>query len=376
MNGNITLNINQPAMKPKYILSVLFLLTAISLFSQTGIQCDGCKGMNGNHTTSCPYYNPPSKSSSGSSGTSLETQIMGAIFQSVIQSMFAPSKADAEPTAAEKAQIERNDLERQKQMALRQAKLKRYNDSIAEARHDKMMKDYKPLPGSGNLAYKGLDDNKKRWAADVNFNCKITGFKGDVRIVKADGSIRKFSADQPVDLAPGDWIYTNRDSRIKLHYEFENEGKDIIVGQNSFVNIITDENGTHLPNLVNGRTYIRSSIVDEMDAVAGEDIMSLKRDLEESLSKQQNLLKRKFMKPALRTPTCVLANRGTAFSVSHDSLNVTTLSVFEGAVDLTGLVMGYTVTVEAGNKYIVGASGEISGPIKIEDSDIDKWWDE
>ncbi|MFZ2287701.1 MAG: hypothetical protein WAV93_12005 [Bacteroidales bacterium] len=154
--------------------------------------------------------------------------------------MFAPSKADAEPTAAERARIERLDLERQKQMALRQAKLNRYNDSIAEAGPDKMMKDYKPLAGSENLAYKGLDDKKKRWSADVNFKCKITDSKGDVRIVRADGSIRKFPADQPVDLAPGDWIYTNRDSRIKLHYEFENEGKDIIVGQNSFVNIVTD----------------------------------------------------------------------------------------------------------------------------------------
>ncbi|MFZ2287702.1 MAG: hypothetical protein WAV93_12010 [Bacteroidales bacterium] len=113
-----------------------------------------------------------------------------------------------------------------------------------------------------------------------------------------------------------------------------------------------------------------------MEAVAREDIMSLKRDLEESLSKQQNLLKRKFMKPALRTPTCVLANRGTAFSASHDSLNVTTLSVIEGAVDLTGRIMGYTVSVEAGNKCIAGATGEITGPIKIEDSEIDKWWDD
>jgi hypothetical protein len=332
--------------------------------------------MNGNHKTSCVYYNPPSKSSSASSGTSLETEIMGAIFQSVIQSIFAPSKTETEPTAAEKAQIERIEMERQKQMALRQAKLKRYNDSIAEARHDRMMKDYKPLPGSENLAYKGLDANKKRWTADVKFNCKITDFKGDVRIVRSDGSIRKLSADQPVDLAPGDWIYTNRDSRIKLHYAFENEGKDIIVGQSSFVNIVTDENGIHLPNLVNGRTYIRSSIVDEMEAGAREDIMSLKKDLEEDLSKQQELLKRKFAKPAMRTPACSLAVRGTTFCVSHDSLNVTTLSVFEGAVDLTGLVMGHTVTIEARNKCIVGASGEITGPIKIEDSGIDKWWEE
>lgn len=363
-------------MKLKYILAVSILLLSISVFSQSGIQCVGCGGMNGNHKTSCPYYNPPSKSSTASSGTTLETEIMGAIFQSVFQSIFAPTKTETEPTAAEKAQIERIDLERNKQMALRQAKLKRYNDSIAEARHDKMMKDYKPLDGSEKLAYKGLDDNNKKWTADVKFNCKITDFKGDIRIVRSDGSIRKFSADQPVDLAPGDWIYTNRDSRIKLHYELENGGKDIIIGQNSFVNIVTDENGTHLPNLVNGKTYIRSSIIDEMEAVAREDVMSLKRDLEEGLSAQYNLSKKKFAKPAIRTPSCVLANRGTTFSVSHDSLNVTTLSVFEGAVDLTGLVMGYTVTVEAGNKYIVGASGEITGPIKIEDSEIVKWWEE
>jgi len=156
---------------------------------------------------------------------------MGAVFQSMIRSAFAPGKTIVEPTAEEKAQEEKIAQERQKFMAIRQAKLKRYNDSVSEARHDKMMKDYKPLPGSGDLAYKGLDD-KKKWAADVKFNCKITSFRGDIRIVKSDGSIRKLSADNPVDLAPGDWIYTNRDSRLKLHYAFEDGGKDLIIGQN------------------------------------------------------------------------------------------------------------------------------------------------
>lgn len=91
-------------MNLKYLLSVLFFLLTLSVFSQTGIECDGCGGMNGNHQTSCQYYNPPSKSTSGSSGTSLETQIMGAIFQSLIQSAFSTEKTTTEPTAEEKAQ--------------------------------------------------------------------------------------------------------------------------------------------------------------------------------------------------------------------------------------------------------------------------------
>ena len=317
------------------------------------------------HTNpNCPVYKnrvANSGSKTISSSKSLETEIMGAIFQSMLSS----SNINSAQSAKEKQKLEREEIERKNQLAIKQAKLKKYNDSIAQTQYDKMMKDYKKLDGSKDLSYKGLD-NEKKWAASIKFNCKITSFKGDVRVVKSDGSIRKLSENQSVDLSPGDWINTGKDSRLKLHYEFENDRKDIIIGQNSLVNIVTNEEGTQVPALIHGNTYVTNSIVEDMSAGTQEELMNKLKGIQAHFA-------RKFQ---IRTPTAVLGVRGTTLSVSQDSLSGTTLIVTKGVVDLTGLLMEQKITIEAGYKGIVTPSGEIIGPIKIEESEIEKWWEE
>jgi hypothetical protein len=320
------------------------------------------------HTNpNCPVYKnrvANSGSKTISSSKSLETEIMGAIFQSMLSS----SNINSAQSAKEKQKLEREELERKNQLAIKQAKLKKYNDSIAQTQYDKMMKDYKKLDGSKDLSYKGLD-NEKKWAASIKFNCKITSFKGDVRVVKSDGSIRKLSENQSVDLSPGDWINTGKDSRLKLHYEFENDRKDIIIGQNSLVNIVTNEEGTQVPELIHGNTYVTNSIVEDMSAGTQEELISM----ENKLKGLQAYYKSKFQ---IRTPCSALAILGITLSVSQDSLSGTTLIVTKGVVDLTGLLMEQKITIEAGYKGIVTPSGEIIGPIKIEESEIEKWWKE
>ena len=110
--------------------------------------------------------------------------------------------------------------------------------------------------------------------------------------------------------------------------------------------------------------------------MTNEEINSMKNALDDGIKKQKTELIKKFEKPALRTPTCALVVRGTTFSVSQDSINGTTLIVTDGAVDLTGLKMGYTFTVEAGFKGIVKSTGEISGPVKLEEEDLVRWWED
>ena len=38
--------------------------------------------------------------------------------------------------------------------------------------------------------------------------------------------------------------------------------------------------------------------------------------------------------------------------------------------------MGYTITVEAGFKGMVKSSGEVTGPIKPEEADLERWWED
>jgi len=359
-------------MKKLILIFRIFFFAFIVLLSNNAIGqncvcalCNvSCNSAASAHTNpQCPIYknnmaNPGS--TKVSSSVKMEQEIMGSIFKSIVNS--AISYLNSNP--AERKKFEEHE---RKILAIKQAILKRYNDSIAQTRYDEMMKDYKKLEGSGDLAYKGLDNNKK-WGTSVKFNCKITSFKGDIRIVKSDGTIRKFSEDQSLVLSPGDWIYTNKDSWLKLHYDFEFEGKDIIIGQNSFVNLVNNEEGAQNPKLVKGNMYVTKSIVNDASAKTQEELISIKNELKS----QQNKWKRKF---EIRTPCAALAIRGTTFSVSQDSLIGTTLIVTEGLVDLTGLLMGQKITIEAGYKGIVNTSGEIRGPIRVEGSEIEKWWE-
>src|SRR5512140_3712983 len=177
-------------MKTKYYLFVLFLLVSLNIYSQVQIphlgdpQCVECGGKNGNHKTSCSYYNRAAKPSSASpcSSLNLQQQIMLNIFSGMLNNAVNNNNKSS---AQNLMQEQRDEAIRQQQLAILLAKQKRQNDSIAQANHDRMMKDYKPLEGSSDLSYKGLDDKPKM--APVHFNCKITSFHGKVIVVKSNG---------------------------------------------------------------------------------------------------------------------------------------------------------------------------------------------
>lgn len=158
----------------RYYLSALFLLVSICGLSQvpavSGAACVECGGMNGNHKTWCKYYNPPVKSSSSSTSSSSsnltipQQAVLGA-FQILLNNVFAsPTKK----TEQDKVRLQQEEEEQNRIAALRAAALKRYNDSIQQMQHDKMMKSYKILDnGVRDLTYKGLIDVKPAWDPSV-----------------------------------------------------------------------------------------------------------------------------------------------------------------------------------------------------------------
>lgn len=354
-------------MKSKTSIFIFFLifgyLTTIpnqSIYAQSGIQCVWCGGLNGNHNPGCKYLGHSSVSKPSSTSLSLENEIMGIIF-----SNFLKSGVNSKQTGTDKAKQEQEKQVKQQKLAVMLALQKKYNDSIAQVSHDKMMKEYKQLGDGSELTYKGLDERK--WKASVNFNCKITSFKGDVSVVKADGKFIKLTPDQTVDLAPGDWLATGADGRVKLHYGFENGGEDITLGQKSVINIVTDEYGTHIPSILRGNIYVTNNIVTER-------IAEIKEDVTTELIKRKNIIQKKINPIRIPGGTCSI--RGTEFTVEVDSTKSSAIYVFDGIVEITDNEQVYKLILTGGQKGKVNNAGIMYGssPIGEEETAI-RWWE-
>lgn len=357
-------------LKTSVPLTFFFLvLVAIPIQSksQSGIQCVWCKGFNGNHNTGCPYLAKTSNTkSSASSGINFQQEIMQSIFTNLFNSLLNSGKNQKQSEEAKRIQQQQEQLNQQR-MAFLLAQQKKYNDSVAQAKHNAMMKEYKKMDGNGELKYKGLDD--KKWNASVYFNCKITSFKGDVFIIKLDGKRNRLTEDHPIDLAPGDYIVTGPNSQLKMHYALEKGGEDILMGQKSVVSVVTDENGMNVPELMHGRIYSINNLVEEKakevyDKVTGE--------AENQLNAIKNKVNKKF---EMRTPSCALAVRGTEFTVEVDSMKNSIVIVHEGVVDIANKSGKNKITLTSATKAFINPEGEMIGPFMIKEPEWEKWWE-
>lgn len=149
---------------------------------------------NSDHKSSCRYYSPPkststttsAKSSAKSPAVSSPGSSAGAseiIIKSVISNILsAPDPKQRE--AAEKAK--ELELER---IAAEEAEKKRMQDEIDQAKHDKLMESYKPLPGSKPVGFKGLPGAKKETG-----NIKIESAEESVVVLKEQRAFEKDTA--------------------------------------------------------------------------------------------------------------------------------------------------------------------------------------
>lgn len=359
----------------KNLLIVITFLAAlfytVSLNAQS-CQCVICKVPCGSvHTDpNCPGYvkkTNTSKSNQASLNSTFEQEIMGAIFSNMLNN-FLNNNSNIKESEAEKLKRQQDEQIKQQRLAALIALQKKHNDSISQAKHNKMMSEYKKLDSGDELKYKGLDDNK--WKASIHFNCKITSFKGEVTVMKSvDGKLhaKQLTADQTIDLAPGDWIVTGPKSSVKLHYGLEKGGEDILIGQKSAISIITDENGTNIPKFQRGNIYITNNLVSEKAAEIREDMIS-------ETNKQVSILKSKLNFRVPRGGTCSV--RGTEFSIEVDSLGNSVFIVYEGIVEILDEEEIYKLTLTAGQKGVVSSAGNLSGPTPIKEKEIIKWWKE
>jgi hypothetical protein len=143
-------------MKTRFYLSALFLFVSICTYSQTGIECVECHGMNGNHKTWCKYYNPPSSSSSSSSSSSgismeqsIKMQLVSGVVSAFLNLIFNNNSQNNQQAIKQQQQ-------QAAMLAQRAEEEKRYNDSIAQIKYEKMMQSYKRLNNSNDIQLKTL----------------------------------------------------------------------------------------------------------------------------------------------------------------------------------------------------------------------------
>lgn len=105
-----------------------------------------------------------------------------------------------------------------------------------------------------------------------------------------------------------------------------------------------------------------------------DKVMDTKEELTNDLEHtKQKLYKSFFEKMEIPTPSAVCTVRGTEFAIQVDEFDNTEVNVKKGIVDLTGNLIQGTIILRAGSKGIVKGTGEILGPLKIDEKQFDNW---
>jgi len=241
--------------------------------------------------------------------------------------------------------------------AQQEAEEKRLKEEAENAKFDKTMKLYKPISNT-DLKIQPIDEpiNPKK----VHYLCKLTSYSGLVQIQKANGTKYFLSEGIDIDLEVGDKILTGSNGRIKIHFDFENGGKNFIVNKNTKFEILESDDGFQFPGLFDGDFHVSKGFMND-----------LQREIIES--DFGKTLKKKLQ---IRTGSGTAAVRGTEFVISADSLSGTEVVVFEGSVELMGNVSEKLIIIEKGFKGSVSPEGLLSGPYEFDITNIEKWWEE
>ena len=205
----------------------------------------------------------------------------------------------------------------------------------------------------------------------------VSSYSGRVQVSKKNGERFELRADDPGLLEAGDAILTYGSSSAEIQTL---DGRGVVqLGEYSELRLQEDTPEKQVLELVRGKIY---SAVDKMDDFAnmlqekakqfGSDFQTVANFSEKEFEAVIKSLARYHKRFEVHTPTSVIANRGTRFSVELKNEETTEIAVFEGSVEASDPKGEKQVLVEEGFKVIVTKDG-ILGPQKI--ADIEKWWD-
>lgn len=198
-------------------------------------------------------------------------------------------------------------------------------------------------------------------------------------------------------LEPGDEIWTYGNSSVEMQFL---DGRGTLkLGEYSKFKIEEDGQGTQIINMLKGKIYIGIDKIDDYQKMMEEKISRYKSDtalvkdevvdrlveehekLQERLKKAQrgyqssSLLWPLLPGAEIRTPTAVIAIRGTKILVFEDEKAGTEVIVLEGIVDVKPIKGEESIPVDAGYRIRATKDGVISRPEKIDQAKIERWWE-
>jgi hypothetical protein len=213
----------------------------------------------------------------------------------------------------------------------------------------------------------------------------ITNYSGRVSIQKKNGKIIDFGKNQTSLLKNGDVIQTYENSSAELQF-LDGRGS-LKVGENSLVKMQEEDAGTVVMNIIKGKVNISvekvenyQKLIEEKIKEYGEDLKILKdATKQEKFKAYKNYLKELALltrsKYEVRTPTYVLAIRGTEFLVFENDKTGMKLIVLEGSVEMRGIKEEKIIIVNAGYRASITKDGVLSEIENIDLLKIDRWWE-
>ena len=330
------------------LLLVLLIVSSLPVYAQKAVcvYC-GVELPNGIHKPGCPYFKKPS-----ATGSKPATSNSGNKSGSAPGSVYIFNAINSLLDGISDPETDQNNEE----IAARE---KRINDSIQNAKHDNMMKSFKMLDNSKPAGMKSIDDYSPGKFNKVNFNCKITSYTGVVEILRKGKLIAESRNIGEIELQPGDVIRTGTMGIVKLHYNFENGGKDLILGGHTELEIIKNESGNNIPMLRRGRFFAAGETVPE-------NVQKYVWNYKNNLKKQADL----------RTPDAVCAVRGTLFTIDQDDAAGSEFNVFNGSILVAPITGTDSVLLTKGKRVVVSPQGKISDLLPADLKKLALWRDE
>ena len=213
----------------------------------------------------------------------------------------------------------------------------------------------------------------------------MSNYTGNVYIIKANGE--KASPDNGF-LDPGDKVWTGDGTAEMQMLDGRATAK---LGPYSEFVMKKDTPQEQVVELLKGKVYMAVDKIDEYAKKMNEKIDQYKEDLQtiKQLNKEdiadlkKEIRKRQFLlehrechlgpDEKIYCITAVCAVRGTKFTSEIKDNNTYEVIVLEGIVDVTIPEKDKTLSVDTGNKAIIGVDGDV----KVEKIDqIEKWWEE
>jgi FecR protein len=212
-------------------------------------------------------------------------------------------------------------------------------------------------------------------------NAVTLNYSGEINIQKNNGEKFKVDENQSPLLEAGDVITTAENSKIEMQF-LEGRG-NVIVGENSKLKMEKLNDSTDVMDVIEGKVKLGVLKVDEYEKDLKEKYEAYKND---SLSADEYLnnlyghiragIKHYTRKFEVRTPTAVCANRGTEFIVYYNENNSSEVIVLEGTVEMKSTNGLNTILINAGQKGVANEKGILSGPIQIDVTKLEKWWED